>query len=119
MKIEEIKAKIQRDNIIYLYLTFVSDKDEPLTLKVGTERLQMNAAQFLVRIREECKMSHTAMEKVADGVINLLDIYSAFLMVCCHYYLKADLWPMHFLGNFSDCHSHFSHFVTSRFLSEA
>lgn len=46
-----------------------------------TEELDWKAAQFLIDIRETCKTSHATLEKISDGVINLVDVYSSHILV--------------------------------------
>jgi len=76
--------------LIYLYYFCYLDQEQELTLETVTERLQWHIAQFLVRIREKCKMSHTVIEHIIDGVTHLLDTYSAIVIVSCNYYFRCD-----------------------------
>lgn len=43
--------------------------------------LHWNAIQFIMNVRENYKVSHTVIEQIIDGVINLVDIYSSIILV--------------------------------------
>lgn len=43
--------------------------------------LQWFAAQFLLKIREACKISQTALNQVSQGVVEFLDIFSNHIVV--------------------------------------
>ncbi|XP_011883897.1 PREDICTED: uncharacterized protein LOC105571040 [Vollenhovia emeryi] len=44
------------------------------------EQLQWHAAQFLLHIRESCKISQTAVDCIIDGVQNLLSVHSSIIL---------------------------------------
>lgn len=46
-----------------------------------TPMQKLHAAQFLVNIRENCKISHSVIEHVIDGVEYLLESFSFIKMV--------------------------------------
>ena len=37
--------------------------------------------KFIINVRENCKVSHTAMEQIIDGIINLFEDYSSIILV--------------------------------------
>ena len=73
--------------LTYVIFLFFIDQGPELT-QIAIEQLQCYAAQFLVNIREKCKMSHTAIEHVINGVVHLLEMYSAIIVVSYNYSLK-------------------------------
>ncbi|XP_018369457.1 PREDICTED: uncharacterized protein LOC108765282, partial [Trachymyrmex cornetzi] len=44
------------------------------------ERLEWHAAKFLIHIRETCKVSHTAIEHIIDGIQSLLTEFSSGIL---------------------------------------
>lgn len=57
------------------------DADQYSTGETSAERLQWHAVQFLLNIREHCKMSHTTVEHVMDGIIHFINAYSTIILV--------------------------------------
>jgi len=43
--------------------------------------LRWNAVQFIINVRENCKVSHTAIEQIIDGVTNFVKLYSSIILV--------------------------------------
>jgi len=50
-------------------------------ISTAAKRLEWYAAKFLIQIRETCKMSHTALEHIIDGMRTLLADFSLVVLV--------------------------------------
>lgn len=68
----------------YFYIKYV-DKDDESNQASALNLLQWN--QFIMNVRENCKVSHTAVGQIIDGVTNLFDVYSNIILVSIFYVL--------------------------------
>ncbi|XP_057336559.1 uncharacterized protein LOC130675088 [Microplitis mediator] len=60
------------------------------------KRLQWHAGKFIINIRENCRISQTAITHIIDGLTNLLELYSLVILKECHQKKDGDTQKLNF-----------------------